>query len=81
MQGLSLGQINLLEPPGAKLEILGTILGADAKTIRDSALNESRGDIRIQVIHPLLLFQTKGINLVEIAQKRGESGRMRSSSR
>jgi hypothetical protein len=69
MQGLSLGQINLPEPPGAKLEILGKILGADAKTIRESALNESRGDIKIRVIHPLLLYQTKGINLAGIAQK------------
>jgi hypothetical protein len=75
MQGLSLGQINLLEPPGAKLEILGKILGADAESIRESALNESRGDIRIRVIHPLLLYQTKGINLAGIDQQGGESQR------
>lgn len=75
MQGLSLGQINLPEPPGAKLEILGKILGADADSIRGSALNESRGDIRIRVIHPLLLYQTKGINLAGIDQQREESQR------
>jgi hypothetical protein len=75
MQGLSLGQINLPEPPGAKLEILGKILGADAESIRESALNESSGDIRIRVIHPLLLYQTKGINLAGIDQQRGKSQR------
>jgi hypothetical protein len=73
--GLSLGQINLRDPPGAKLEILGKILGADAESIRGSALNESSGDIRIRVIHPLLLYQTKGINLAGIDQQRGESER------
>jgi len=33
------------------------------------------GDVRIRVIHPLLLYQTKGINLAGIDQQRGESQR------
>jgi hypothetical protein len=51
------------------------VLGADADSIRESALNESRGDIRLRVIHPLLLYQTKGINLAGIDQQREESQR------
>ena len=37
MQGLSLGRIDLDEPRGGKIEILGQILGADAKEIRETA--------------------------------------------
>jgi hypothetical protein len=49
MQGLSLGRINLEVPPGATIEILGKILGADAKEIRETAVTESAGGFTRQL--------------------------------
>ena len=75
MQGLSLGRIDLQVPPGGKIEILGKILGADAKEIRETAVTESAGDFTIHVINPFLLYETKGINLATIQQREGEGRR------
>jgi hypothetical protein len=60
MQGLSLGRIDLQEPPGGKIEILGQILGADAKEIRETAVTGSALGFTIQIINPFLLYETKG---------------------
>jgi hypothetical protein len=50
MQGLSLGRIDLDEPRGGKIEILGQILGADAKEIRETAIVESALGFTIRII-------------------------------
>ena len=73
--GLSLGRINLEEPRGGKIEILGQILGADAKQIRESAVTESARGFTIRVINPFLLYQTKGLNLASIQQRKPEGSR------
>jgi hypothetical protein len=75
MQGLSLGRIELQVPPGATIEILGKILGADAKEIRETAVTESARGFTIRVINPFLLHQTKGNNLAAIPQRGREGGR------
>ena len=75
MQGLSLGRIEMPTPAGAKIEILGQILGADAKEIRESAVTESARGFTIRIINPFLLYQTKGLNLVSIPQRKSEGSR------
>lgn len=70
MRGLSLGHIPLPGVAGAKVEILGKILGADAEMIRKTAYVESYRGHRFKVINPFLLYQTKGSNLVRIPQQR-----------
>ncbi|MFY9987405.1 MAG: hypothetical protein WAK31_21790 [Chthoniobacterales bacterium] len=75
MQGLSLGRIDLDEPRGGKIEILGQILGAGAKEIRETAVTESALGFTIRIINPFLLYETKGLNLATIPQREGEGGR------
>jgi hypothetical protein len=75
MQGLSLGRIDMLRPNGAKIEILGKILGADAKEIRETAVAESARGFTIRIINPFLLYETKGVNLATIHQRVGEGRR------
>jgi hypothetical protein len=69
MQGLSLGRIDLQDPPGGKIEILGNILGADGNEVRETAVTESARGFTIRLINPFLLYETKGINLVRIPQR------------
>ena len=73
--GLSLGRINLEEPRGGKIEILGQILGAGAKEIRETAVTESAEGFTIRIINPFLLYETKGLNLATIPQRQGDGRR------
>jgi hypothetical protein len=75
MQGLSLGRIDLDEARSGKIEILGQILGADAKEIRETAIVESALGFTIRIINPFLLYETKGLNLATIPQREWEGGR------
>ena len=73
MQGLCLGRLTLAEPPYAPIELLGRILGADAKTVRATAYRvEIPGCGRLSIINPFLLYCVKGNNAVQLSQ--GEPG-------
>jgi hypothetical protein len=75
MRGLSLGHIPLPGVAGAKVEILGKILGADTDIIRKTTYVESYRGHRYKVINPFLLYETKGSNLVRIPQQRETGAR------
>ena len=79
MIGLSLGHIELPGVPGAKVELLGQILGVKTEEVRNTAVVESFRGHRFKIINPFLLYEAKGTNAVRIDQAR-ESGPRRDRS-
>ena len=68
LRGLSIGHIELPNVPGAKVEILGQILGVKTEDIRNTAVVKSFRGYQFKVINPLLLYEAKATNVVQIDQ-------------
>jgi hypothetical protein len=79
LRGLSIGHIELPNVPGAKVEILGQILGVKTEDVRNTAVVKSFRGHQFKVINPFLLYEAKATNVVQIDQIK-ESGSRRDRS-